>query len=201
MKYLYLLLFLTPGVVFADDIDLIRKIYYSTNQAIKDSQYQKKSYCIQDKNVKSIEGSRWVEILSENDEKLCLKGMPLAQVFLKKLNVKKVRMTLNTPSGDWSLEKEFYFYDDGDVAFIFYRLATMLGYDFDKDKVLSDIPYIIERREYFDSSGKKIKTINKAFSQKTGKSVSEKYLKKIDVENYYHVSDLPFPVKKRGQHP
>ncbi len=74
-----------------------------------------------------------------------------ARVYV--LNGKVVKAVILIISEGWNDTIEHYFYNDGNVAFVFERLSTLHGYDTEKHVSLPPGPYIVERRTYFENDG------------------------------------------------
>lgn len=62
----------------------------------------------------------------------------------------------SSPSGDWMKTTEYYFYEDGNTAFVFSSLQTFAG------------NVRVERRIYLDPAGKIIRELKSVFDLSTG---------------------------------
>lgn len=86
------------------------------------------------------------------------------------------------------------YFSDGKLYFSFESTIIDGGYDYDKDIVLNEGPYAVERRSYFNESGEEFKETVKSYSKVTGKNVAIEYLKynKDDFPVYKQIAELPF---------
>lgn len=185
--YILILLFYSD-IIIADEITDIRHIYNSVNNNIEKNTYNSYFLCEEKDNMEY----KWNLYLPRSNKNKCDPNGLDAQVYHDQKHIKKVRIIGKSESGDWGVKKDFYYYDNGNLAFIFSEIITLLGYDYDKDIVLVNIPYVIEKRSYYSKKGNLIKVLTKAYSRPTGKNVPIKYLKVVDIEDYLNVTSLPF---------
>ncbi|HAS54018.1 MAG TPA: hypothetical protein DCS42_07760 [Nitrospiraceae bacterium] len=173
------MLILTAAPSFSGDpLQEIRDIYAAVNKTIEEKKAQVILFYTSDKGWKEAKDPEQKEF-KDIDE---MDAFERNYVYLHDGRIIKVRMALETPSGDWMLVRDYYFYDNGRTAFVFDDLATFQGYVPDHDEI--EGPYVVEKRVYFDAKGKQVKALKKAFVKATGQEISAEHVRQVgeDVE-------------------
>ena len=185
---IYLCLF-TPSAFSAANVEIenIKSLYAQTNKAIEEGETKQLFYYNTSGGWKTTTDLKTIGFKDVGDDRL----LEQAHIFLHHDHVLKALMYIDTPSGDWANKREYYFFDSGKTAFLFETHFTFLGHDFETQKPLPKGPYIVERRIYFDSNGKEIRRLEKAFTSKSKKSVPVRFLQQIDSVYYADVNHLP----------
>ncbi|HLQ26600.1 MAG TPA: hypothetical protein VK138_12075 [Acidiferrobacterales bacterium] len=116
-----------------------------------------------------------------------------ARVFIVDRNVIKTRVVVQSLSGDWADVIEYYYYENGKLAFIYEGNTTYNGYVIkNNDKVEPDGPFVVEKRSYFSEDGKRVRFLQKAYLKKTGETVPITQIQDINLQKYGAVCSLPF---------
>lgn len=166
----------------------IKSLYVQTNKIIEEGKIKKFFYYNTNSNWRTAINPKTIGFKDVGEDSM----LEQAHVYLHQDRALKVTMLIDTPSGDWANKREYYFYDSGKIAFLFESHFTFLGHNFETQKPLPKGPYIIERRVYFDTSGKEIRRLEKAFVSKSKEAVPVHFLQQIDSEIYTDVNRLPF---------
>jgi hypothetical protein len=111
-------------------------------------------------------------------------GYEVGRIYSRNGKPVKVVAEFHTPSGDWRDSVEYYFYEDGKVAFAFEKETTYNGVSDTEPK-----PFVIEIRKYYDRSGKLIRKLFKVYTEKTGKVLDREDLG-LQVHNFSDVTDI-----------
>lgn len=179
-----------PSMVFAgaSDIEGIKQIYSQTNNLLNEKTSTRQFYYL------SREGWKSANVTSPEKLADIDKNSPIesCQVFLVGGDIVKVLCSTDTPSGDWSSNKEYYFHPNGSTAFVFERYLTFNGYDIDKKQPLTGGPFIIEIRHYYSKSGTHLRTLKKAYAKKDKGIVDVRYLPYVDLGIISKIADFPF---------
>ena len=171
-------------------IEEIRALYKTTNKTIEYKKAKKVLF------YTAAEG--WKEAKSVDQKKFTdIDTMALFErhyLYLYQDRVIKVEILFETPSGDWVLYRDYYFFKDGRTAFVFDSQRTFQGYDFDNDRELPEGPYVVEKRMYYDRRGKEIRVLKKAFIKSTKKEIPEKFVRQVsqDVPPYPAIRSFPY---------
>ena len=183
------MLLLSAAPSFSEDtIEEIRGIYAAVNRTIEEKKAQVILFYTSDKGWKEAKDPGQKEF-KDIDE---MGGLERNYVYVHDGRIIKVRMALETPSGDWILVRDYYFYDNGRTAFVFDDLSTFQGYVPDHDEI--EGPYVVEKRMYFDKKGKQVKTLKKAFVKATGQEISAGHVQQVgeDVEVIADIRSFAF---------
>lgn len=88
----------------------------------------------------------------------------------------------STPSGDWSISSQYYYWPTGELYFIFWTMNT----------TQADEPMTIERRLYFNKAGEEVRFLESVYKMNT-KDIIEKpnYLDQ-EVKYWLRLSEVPF---------
>jgi hypothetical protein len=170
----------------ADEIEIIRDIYSSTNDIVNANKAKTLWFYTAEKG--------WIRAKDEEETDVdeIHDIFETAAVYYYDGRIIKTVITILTPSGDWVGHQEYYFYKDDNTAFIFEELRTFQGYNFDKYEDLPPGPYVIEKRIYFSKKNQIIRSLEKAFVLSSKKDVPIKYLRQLDFDLYKSVQSLPF---------
>jgi hypothetical protein len=87
-----------------------------------------------------------------------------------------------SPSGDWLIKSEHYFWPSGELFFIFWSLNTSQA----------DEPLTVEKRLYFDKLGNKIKYIKNIYKLNTKASIKNIGFMDPNVDYWININKLPF---------
>ncbi len=154
--FIMFFLFISSGSVFCESKDIleIRKLF---NEA-ENLQKETTNYLTL---VEIFEGegsvSNWtVEKKDDNFDSV----MSRCIIFFDKGRVFSVSMFETSPSGDWVKYTNYYFYENGNTAFIYATLNTFYG------------SVTVERRLYYDKNMKNIKELKDEYKLGTKEPLS-----------------------------
>jgi len=191
------LLFLASLTYAADDpVVKIKELYKHTN------------YLVSEKKVREImlhtgppdqgpgpnenKKDKWYAVKSSEDMKKFEESDYKAKVYLQGEQVVKIVM-LSVSEG-WNNTVEYYFYPNGNTAFVFERLNTLQGYNADKQEPLPPGPYIVERRTYYDAGGKIVRELVKSYFESDKREIPLKYIRDtVMTYGYYYPVGQSFP--------
>jgi len=133
----------------------------------------------------------------ESDKQDYKKGVYEAHVSVFNKQVVRTRIVMDSLSGDWAYVIEYYYYDDGRVAFIYEGTTSYNGYEIVENKPTSTGKlFAEERRSYYSRDGKRIRLLTKAFLRHSGKPVDPGQVQDIEMDKkYMSICDLPFILK------
>ncbi len=115
------------------------------------------------------------------------------RVFIAEQRVIKTRVVVQSLSGDWADVIEYYYYQNGEPAFIFEGTTTYNGYVMKgNEKAEPDGPFVVEKRSYLSENGKIVKYIKKAYQKQSGKTVPITQIQDVKLAEYGSVCSLPF---------
>lgn len=121
------------------------------------------------------------------------RGADEARIFIANGHIIKTRLVTQSLSGDWAYVVEYYYYQNGDVAFIYEGNTTYNGYIIKNgEKATPDSPFVVEKRSYFSEYGTKVKSLSKAFLRDSGEPVPLSQIQDINPNKYGSVCTLPF---------
>lgn len=180
---------MTPLPLPSDEVSEIRALYNKINKAINE---KKTAEILFYTTPDGYAEKRWIRVKSTDPAILFENSYFKAKMYLLHNKVVKAAITIVSQAGDWTNNQEYYFFENGRTAFLFESHLTYLGYNFDEDKNLPAGPYIIEKRIYFNKTGKEVRSVKKAFRASTKEEIPIKYLQQIELEIYPDVASLPF---------
>lgn len=129
----------------------------------------------------------------EHDGSQYKRGVHEAHIFKYKNRIIKARIATQSLSGDWAYVTEYFYYPNGDLAFIFEGNVTYNGYVVKNGKKKSpNGPFVVEKRSYFSKQGIRIRYLRKAYIKRTKEKVPLDQIQNIDLEKYGSASSLPF---------
>lgn len=105
-----------------------------------------------------------------------------------------IKAVILSISEGWNNAAEYYFYKDGKTAFVFERLVTEHGYNTDKQEPLTQGPYVVEWRTYFDRSGNVVRELKKGFYESNKQELPLKYIRtSVMTYGYYYKNSTSLP--------
>ncbi len=170
-------------------ISKIREIYSRTSQLVE----KNKTEAIALRSEAGKDGYEIKKWHLTDDKQNYETGAYEARVFIVDRNVIKTRVVVQSLSGDWADVIEYYYYENGKLAFIYEGNTTYNGYVIkNNDKVEPDGPFVVEKRSYFSEDGKRVRFLQKAYLKKTGETVPITQIQDINLQKYGAVCSLPF---------
>jgi hypothetical protein len=170
-------------------VSKIREIYVQTSQLVEN----KKTEVIILRSEAGKDGYDIKKWHLADDKQNYETGAYEARVFIVDRNVLKTRVVIQSLSGDWADVIEYYYYQNGKLAFIFEGNTTYNGYIVKNNKKDEpDGPFVIEKRSYFSEDGKRVRFLEKAYLKKTSEAVPITQIQDINIDKYGAVCSLPF---------
>lgn len=172
------------------EIKEIKSLYTRINRIIKEGKVQ---IILLYADSDGYDIKKWNK-LQNLDEKCLIKKQSIykAWVYLYQNNIVKTIIHIDSISKDWNNTTEYYYYDNGKVAFIFRHHFTFLANLTDEKGMDIEGPFIVEERVYFNRKGERIRFLKKAFIKHNKKEVPEEEVQQINPEFYLNVDSLPF---------
>ncbi|WP_125250370.1 hypothetical protein [Leptospira wolffii] len=160
-KIFLLLFFLSSVAIYSesDEILKIREIYKRAQEFQKSdssNSIQYVRYWDEDKKILS----NW-ERFDKNSQKEN-DILSLIRIFSKDDKVSSVLMEENTPSGDWTCTTEYYFYENGKIAFVHSILSTFYG------------NVRVEKRFYYNDSFRRIRELKSIYDLQTNRELKDR---------------------------
>jgi hypothetical protein len=186
------LLLSTTNLVYASNPEIveIRKIYNDVQKEILSpktkvidlvSEAGQDGYVIKDWHLKS-------------DKQEYKKGAYEALVSVSNKRIIKTRIITQSLSGDWAYTIEYYYYENGRVAFIYEGTSTYNGYEIVNNEPTSTGKlFAVEKRSYYSRNGKRIRFLIKAFLRRSEKPIDPGQVQDIKADKeYMSICELPF---------
>jgi len=172
-----------------DVVERIREIYAQANLHIEKNRVEPvilRSEAGRD----GYEIKRW-HLQSETREYEV--GAYEVRAFIVDGQVLKTSVELQSLSGDWAYVVEYYYYQNGKVAFIFEGNTTYNGYVVRSGKkVAPEGPFVVEKRSYFSGDGVRVRHLEKAYLKRTREVVPITQIQNIEPVKFGAVCSLPF---------
>lgn len=172
------------------NVEQIKNIYAKVNDIIKSNNVERLSLYNEAADIDN--NTQWETVIDARSRDIYNISIATAMVFIYNNKIIKTTMNIRSDSGDWKYYVEYVFHNNGNTAFIFEKLITYQGFDYDSGVSLPKGPYILEKRYYFNENGRNIQTISKAYNQNNNKPVNINYIKQFDVSLYKSISKLPY---------
>ncbi len=194
---MFALLFLYSLTFAADDpITKIKEVYKHTNDLISKTKVREIMLHTgapdQGPGPSENKKDKWYRVKSAEDVKAFEESDYKAKAYL--LGEQVVKIVIFAVSEGWNNTVEYYFYHNGNTAFVFERLNTMQGYNTDKQQPLSPGPYIVERRTYYEPGGKIVRELVKSYFESNKQEVPLKYIRDtVMTYGNYYLTDQSFP--------
>lgn len=153
----------------------IRNLYSNTNKLISGGSVGKYLLHTGAPNNEATD-LKWYRVRGKSGKHDFDKSDYKAVVYLFKGRVVRTDIIESSFNGVFSDKAEYYFYDNGFTAFVFEKYQTLKGYDFGNDRPLPKGPYVVERRTYFDTEGKQIRALLKAYIDSSKKEIPPRYI-------------------------
>lgn len=187
-----IIFWIIASTAFADNrIEQIRAVCHRINKTIEMNKAKEiLFYTDGDGYVEN----KWNKVKNVEERLLFDKSFFRAKVYLYSGKIVKSIIVIDSQVGDWTNIKEYYFYENGSIAFVFERHVTSQAHNTETGEELPQGPYILEKRTYFDEKGRKIKSIEKAVISSTNREIPVKFVRQIDLGDdlYLNSSLLPF---------
>ena len=167
----------------------IRKIYVRTSQLVEKNK-TKVITLYSEAGKDGYDIKKWHLAGDKQNYKI---GAYEVLVFILDRKIIKTRVVVQSLSGDWADVIEYYYYQNGEPAFIFEGTTTYNGYIIrNNEKVEPDGPFVLEKRSYFSEDGKRVRFLKKAYLKKTGETVPVTQIQDIKLDEFGSVCSLPF---------
>jgi hypothetical protein len=187
----FFLVLVNPTRTFAEKIEEIKSLYNNINNIITT---HKATEILFYTDGDGYSQGKWYKVININEKDLFNKSYFRAKSYLYKGKIIKTIIVIDSPVGDWTNIKEYYFYNTEATAFVFEKHVTSQAHNVDTNEPLPPGPYILERRIYFDETGKELRLLEKAYISSTNKRIPVKFVRQIDFgfDVYMNVNFLPF---------
>ena len=173
----FVLLSLVLFTAQIDNINYIKEQFKQWQPILHDSTSKSLTYyhVIWGKNY---ENEKWIENI-EDSSVFVDQGLD----FFKNTKLGYVIKRQETsPSGDWFINSEHYFYPNGNLYFIFWSMNTFY----------SEFPLTVERRLYFDREVTLIKKLESVYEMNTKNNVENINYYDKDVNYWKNVKQIKF---------
>lgn len=173
--------FITPiNLCATEDEDILKiKIQFKVWQQILNKEQLKTKNIFHIYYGENYKNEKWVTELNKDDETFV--GEEVTFIDHKTMGV-KFNMTETSPSGDWYIYSEHYYWPSGNIFFVFWSMKT----------TYADEPLTVERRLYFNEKGDVLRSLEDVY--KTGtktKIATSNYLDK-KIQYWLKINELPF---------
>ncbi len=180
--------FASPNYLI-NQIDKIRKIYSHSTESVHNKN-AKRTIIYSESGKDGYEIKQWRLADEKNNY---IKGAHEVRIFIENRSIVKTRHVIQSLSGDWAYLTEYFYYTNGNIAFIYEANVTYNGYILKEGKKISpDGPFVVEKRSYYSEDGERIRYLKKSFLEKSGKAIPNTQIQDISPVKFGSIPELPF---------
>ena len=164
-----------------DAIKKIRQQFSKWQPILKDSTVERKIFyhLFTGENFST---EKWTNSYTPSDE--IFVGDELQIIDIDSLGTFVLLMS-SSPSGDWFIHSENYYWSNGNLFFVFWKMNTYQASE----------PSTVERRIYFNESGEEIRSLESVYKLNTKGKIRNPNFMNREVIYWKTISELPASIK------
>ena len=181
--FLFLLMLVSGSSTFAQDsqdILRIRQQFDSWQEVLNKEALAKGEHFFHIYSGETIQNEKWVIKINKQDSGAFI-GEEVTLVKNDKLGM-MFYILETSPSGDWVIAAEHYYWPSGELFFVYWKLNTYQAIE----------PMTIERRLYFSKGGNLVESLKSVYKLGTKEKVDNPDYMPHDVNSWKNIRELPF---------
>jgi hypothetical protein len=168
----------------------IRKQYDRWQNFLKNEKYDTKKY-FEIYSGEEYQEHEWVDNFKKYQDKY--EGIDyFITTELTLINDKKIGVMFSTyetsPSGDWHVYSEHYYWPSGELFFTLWRMVTSSSIHYTD----TGEPLTIERRLYFNKKGEIIRKLESTYGSQSKKELKNQQYLDREIKHWLTTKDFPF---------